>query len=101
MSCVNIVAELIAGHLADVCRLAPERGDAGDRVPRRTAGRLLARSHDAVQLLGHLGVDQVHRALRQVVLREQGVVGLGNHVDDGVADRSDVELGVVHQRFSP
>ena len=85
-------AELIVGHLADVGRLAPERGDAGDRVPRRTAGRLLARSHDAVELLGHLGVDQIHRALRQVVRRQQRVVGLGDHVDDGVADRSHVEL---------
>ena len=46
----------------------------------------------AVELLGRLGVDQIHRALRQLVLREQRVVGLGDHVDDGVADRGDVEL---------
>src|SRR4030095_4586355 len=89
------------GHLADIGSLPPEHGDAGNGVPRRAARRLLARSHDAVQLLGHLGVDQIHRALWQLVRSEQGVVGLGYHVDNGVADRSHIELGVVHERLSP
>ena len=36
-------------------------------------------------------VDQIHRTLRQLVRREQGVIGLGNHVDNGVADAEDVK----------
>jgi len=36
-----------------------------------------------------------------IKLLRAGVVGLGYHVDNGVADRSHIELGVVHQRLSP
>src|SRR6185436_3908156 len=67
-----------------------------DGVPRRSARGFLAGTHVAVQPLSRLGVDEVHRALRQLVLVEERIVGLGDHVDDGVADRGDIELRGAH-----
>ena len=43
-----------------------------------------------VQVHGPLGVDQRHRALDELVLVEERVVGVGDHVDEGVADADDV-----------
>ena len=43
--------------------------------------------------LGPLAVDQRHRSLREAVALEERVVGLGEHVDDGVADGEDVGHG--------
>jgi hypothetical protein len=44
-------------------------------------------------------VDQPHRALRQPLLGKETVVGLGDDVDDGIADREHVE-GSVGQGIS-
>jgi hypothetical protein len=85
------LAELVSRDLADIGGLAAERRNAGDGVPRRTSGRLFARPHDRVELLRRFGVDQVHRALGQVVLREQRVVRLSDDVHNGIADRRDIE----------
>ncbi len=91
------VAELVVGDLADV----------GGRVPPRAAMPAMvlaaeppedfdAGAHDLVEALGVSGVDEGHGALGEVVLGEKGVVCLGEHVDDGVADGGDVESLVVH-----
>ena len=92
------LAELVAVDLADVGPPAAQRRDAGHGVAGGTARHLDARTHAAVQLLGAGGVDQRHRPLLDPVGREKGVVGMGDHVDDGVADAGDVEFGRGHGR---
>ena len=52
----------------------------------RAARHLDAGAHGVVELLGALGVDQVHRPLDEVVGGEELVVVVGEDVDDGVAD---------------
>ena len=46
--------------------------------------------------LGLLLVDQHHAALGQLVGGEEGVVGVADDVDDGVADAQHVESGGSH-----
>ena len=41
-------------------------------------------------------VDELHRALMHVLAGEERLVGSGDDVDDGVADRENVDRGVVH-----
>ena len=91
------VAELVLRDLADVGGLAAERGDAGDRVRGRSARGLDAGAHDRVQPIGRGGVDEVHRALGQAVLLQEGIVRLRQDVHDGVADTGDIKLCVLHQ----
>ena len=84
------VAELVVAHLADELGEAAEGDDPRGGVGGAPARRLDAGTHGVVHLGGALGVDQVHRALHQPELGEQVVVGMGEHVDEGVADGEDV-----------
>ena len=84
------LAELVVADLADVRRPPAEAGDAAHRVGRRPAAHLDRRAERAVELEGPLGVDQRHRALDELVLVEERVVGVGDHVDERVADADDV-----------
>ena len=89
-------AELVVRDLADEAARAAQRRDPRDGVRRRSARHLCARPHLGVQRVGLLGrEDQLHRALGHAVLGDEGVVGLREDVDDGVADRDDVVGGLV------
>jgi hypothetical protein len=88
------VAQPIGRDLADEGRPAAEAGDAGDGVAGRAARGLDPRRHRAVQRLGARLVDQHHRRLGHIVSCEEGVVRWGDHIDEGVADRRDVIVGV-------
>ena len=90
----NTAPRSSSDDLADVRRPAAEAGDAAHRVGRRSAAHLDRRAERPVQLHGPLGVDQLHRALDQVVGVEERVVGVGDDVDQRVADADDVEAGV-------
>jgi hypothetical protein len=91
------LAELVVAHLADIGALAAERGDPGDRVAARAAGHLDAGSHRGVELLRPRLVDQHHAALGQLVRGQEGVIGMGNDVDDGVADPQHVNGSGSHE----
>jgi hypothetical protein len=84
-------AELVVAHPPHEGTPPAERGQPRQRVGGRSAGDLHARAHRRVQRVGPLGVDQLHRALHQTVAIEEAVVGVGDHVDEGVADADDVE----------
>ena len=84
------LAELVVADLADVGGPAAEAGDAAHRVGRRAAAHLDRRPERPVQVDGPVGVDQRHRALDELVLAEERVVGVGDDVDEGVADADDV-----------
>ena len=70
----------------------------GHRVAGRPARGLDRRPHDPVERLGAFGVDQGHRPLDQRLLLEECLVGMGDHVDNGVADADDVDGGFTHAR---
>jgi hypothetical protein len=42
-------------------------------------------------------VDQAHHALGQPLLREEGVIAIGDDVDNGIADAQHIEAGVGHR----
>ena len=55
-------------------------------------------THLGVQRIGILGREhQLHRAFGHAFLRDERVVGLGEHVDDRIADRDDVIAGSGHE----
>ena len=84
-------AELVVGHPADERRAAAERRDPDQRVGRRAAGDLDRGPHRRVEVLGALGVDQLHRPGREVVRGEELVLLVAEHVDQRVPDGDDVE----------
>ncbi len=86
-------AQRVPGHLADKKRSAAEAGDPGDGIGRRAAGSLDPRGHAPIELMRARLVDEAHRALVQTLRVEEGVVGPGQDIDDGVADRGDVVSG--------
>ena len=88
--------ELVVGDLADEGGLEPERGQARDRVRRRTAAELASRPHGFVKLGGLGFVDQPHRPLGHADARHELVAGIGDHVDDGVADGENVKAMLAH-----
>ena len=75
----------------------PERGKPGSGVAGRSAADLARRPHRAVEPLGLVGVDQPHRSLGQPLGGKEGVVGVGDDIDDGIADREHVEAGLGHE----
>ena len=83
-------AQFVVADLADVRRRAPERGDATHRVGRRAATHLDRAAQRLVDLQRPVGVDQGHRALHQVVASDECIVGMSNHIDQGIADPDDV-----------
>lgn len=79
-------AELIVRDLADETAFAAEGGERGNRVGCGAAGYLDARSHPGIKRLGRFGFDQRHGSLVETVLVKERVVGMGQHIDNGIAD---------------
>jgi hypothetical protein len=99
---LQIVGEEAAGfvvlHLADEARLDAERRNARRRVGGRAAGHDDGRSHLAVELLGSRLVDELHGALVNVLLHQEGFIRMGEHVNDGVAERKHVDASLGHEQ---
>ena len=102
------LAELVVADLADVRGPAAEAGDAAHGVRRRAAAHLDRTAQGPVDVQRAIGVDQRHRPLHQVVLVDEVVVGVGDDVDQSVADADDVvarsdiavgSVGHVEQRY--
>ena len=65
--------------------------DAGNGVGRRSARDFAAGAHLGIERIGFLGREhQLHRTLGDADLLDEAVFGLGEDVDDRVADRDDV-----------
>ena len=88
--------ELIVAHLADVVRAASEGGHSHHGVGRRAARHLDPGAHGLVERAGPGLVHQVHRPLHETLPRDLVLVGLAQHVDQGVADADHVQLGLSH-----
>ena len=85
------VSERVAPDLADIGRRDAERGDADDGVGGRAArddDRVHAR---CVELLGPVLLDERHRALHHLLRVEIGVVGVGENVDQRVAQPQNLD----------
>ena len=94
-------AELVVVDLADEGAAAAERGHPGDGIGGRAAGELHGRAHGPVEVAGAIGIDQRHGALRQPMGGQEGIVGMAEDIDDGIADADDVEDLVGHAAIRP
>ncbi len=92
---VNL-AELIVGDLADEAGAQAERGETGRGIARRAAADFACGAHQSVKPHRLGFVDQPHRALVERLGGDEGVVGDGDDIDDGIADAQHVEAGVGH-----
>ncbi len=75
----------------------PERGEPGDRVGGRSAARFARRAHRFVESRRFALVDQPHRPLGHALPGEERVVGVGDDIDDRIADGEHVEAAVGHE----
>jgi hypothetical protein len=89
---VEDLAELVIGHLAEIGRPAAETGDAGGGVAGAAARGLDGGPHSGVEQFRALGIDEVHRALDDGIVDEEGLVAAGDDIDNRIADAQDVEL---------
>ena len=92
------LAKLVVGDLADEGGMPAKRRDAGGRIAGAAARGLDRLPHQSVEALRLVGLDEAHRSLDQLLADEEVVLGLGDHVDDRIADAEDVEFCVGHVR---
>ncbi len=84
------LTEIIAADLADVGGPPSEAGDAAHRVGGGTPAHLHCAPERPIDLQGAIGVDQGHRTLHEIVLIDEAVVGVGDHVDQRISDTDHV-----------
>ena len=98
----NVVGEnrpqLVIAHPADEGRLAAQLGNAGQGVGGGTTGGFQSRAQAGVKPFGRNLIDQGHGALAQAMFLKEAVVGLDQHVHDGVADADHIKIPVKRQQ---
>ena len=87
------LAQLIVGDLSDERAFVAECCEPCQRVCRRTARNLARRTHGRIKLHSPCPVDQLHPALGQALTGEKIFTAIGEHIDNGIADRDDVMGG--------
>src|SRR5215472_14856841 len=90
------LAEKVVVHLPDICSGAAERGDPRHRVAGRPARRLDRRPHHLVERICPVRVYEGHRPLYQPLPDEKPVFGMGDHIDNRIADADDIDTGLRH-----
>ncbi|MNL64893.1 hypothetical protein D3C87_1891610 [compost metagenome] len=94
---IEHVAQRVVRHFAHKGSAAAQRGNAGGGIGGRAAGNLLpAQRHLGVQVLGPIGVDQVHDALGHALALDEAGFHRGDDVNDRIADGQHVEAGLGH-----
>ncbi len=83
-------AQLVVADQADITRAAAQRGEPRHGVGDRSAGHLHPGPHLGIEPVGFEGVDEARRPLDEAAPGEEGLVRVGDHVDDRVADADDV-----------
>ncbi len=91
------LAQLVGRDLADEAGSAAQCGHPGRGVAGRSPADLARGAHVLVQPLGLGGVDQPHRSFGQPLGGEERIVGVGDDVDDRIADRQHVEAVGIHE----
>ncbi len=89
--------ELVVRHLSDVSDPASEGRHPDGGVRRRPSRDLDPGAHPGVDRGGTGEVDQLHAPLHQAEPGQVVVGGMGQHVDEGVADGHDVERASIHR----
>ena len=92
-------AQHVRADLADVGRRPAEAGDTGHGVGRRPARGLDSRPHQVIELMGTIVLDERHRPLHQALFGDEIVVGLGDHIDDCIADAHHVDRILSFSRY--
>ena len=90
------LAELVVLDLSEKGALAAEGGKARDRIGAGAARAFDGFAHTAIEHVGALRVDQCHAALLDVLKLQEGVVGIGDHIDEGIADAGNVIFQLAH-----
>ena len=83
--------EIVVGDSADEGRQCAERGQTRCGVGGRAARNLDRRRHGGIDQPSTVGVGQLHRPLDHCVIVEEGIVGMGEDVDDRIPDAEDIE----------
>src|SRR5690606_1673887 len=84
------VAERVISHLAEMGCLAAKTGKTSGRIACAASGGLNRWSHLLVEIGSALRIDEIQRALDDVVLDQKRLFAAGNDIDNGVADAEDV-----------
>jgi hypothetical protein len=84
-------AEFVVLHLADVCALHCERGDPDDGVGPGAPAHHRRVLSERIERLGAIFVDQRHRPFDHVLCDEEFVIGVGDDVDEGIAQPQNVQ----------
>jgi len=88
--------KLVVGDLADECSPAPHGGDPGHGVRGRAPAHLAGIAHGRIETVRRIGIEQLHQALGQPVLDQEGVIAGRDDVDEGIADGKNVERSLGH-----
>ena len=86
-------AQLIVGDLRNQCTLTAQSRCPGERVGPRTATDFPCWSHIAIKRLRPIRIDQGHAALDQLLLVEKFVAGLGDYINNRIADGDNIVTG--------
>jgi hypothetical protein len=80
------MAYLVIPHLADIGGAGAETRDANNGVGCRSARYLGRRSHVAIDRGRAVLIDQRHAALGHAMTAQKPLIGLHQHIEDGIAD---------------
>ena len=93
------VAEHVVGDLAHEGGAPSERGHAGGGIGGGATGNLLpGQRHLAIEILGPIGIDQVHDPFLHAFVFQKAGFNRGYDVDNRIADGQDVKAGLGHAR---
>mmetsp|Transcript_7578 Transcript_7578/g.13062 ORF Transcript_7578/g.13062 Transcript_7578/m.13062 type:complete len:336 (-) Transcript_7578:587-1594(-) len=86
-------AQGVVMHPADKSRWQTQRAHACNRVGHGPAGSLQPIRHSGIEHFAPVLFDQLHNPLFDPHQVEKGIVSMGNHVDNGIADARKLVLG--------
>ena len=88
--------ERIVLDATDEGRAGTEARHPHDGIGRGASGDLHRRPHGVVDAPSPRLVNQLHGALVHLLLAEEIIVGVRDHVDDGIADAEDIKTSCGH-----
>ena len=84
------IPQLVLGHLAKIGGATAKTGDPGYGIASRAAGGFDPRGHAGIEVRAAGLVHQHHGPLVEAFCLQERLVSRGNHINNGIADRSDI-----------
>jgi len=91
-------AELVVAHFADEPGPAAQRCDAGGGAGRRTARGLDGRAHRSIDRRRFRRIDELHGTFGHAMRGQEGVIFVGEDIDNRIAQRNDINRVIGHGR---